>query len=90
MNKEYILCAAIYNSNELDLNNNPLIYCGYRHANILWQGNHVSRNPYHQGFLTSTGKFVSREEGLIIALNASQVLNINEIRNDRLFTEDLY
>jgi hypothetical protein len=43
-----------------------------------------------QGFLTSKNRFVSREEALIIALRENQVMDINEIRGNRLFSEDLY
>jgi hypothetical protein len=87
---ERIICAAIYAENELDMAGEPLIYCGLRHHNILWQGKHVSRNPHHQGFLTNTGRYVGRQEGLIIALAANQVLDINEVRGNNLFSEDLY
>lgn len=88
--KEYIVCAAIHNPEEKDMSNEPLIYCGLRHHNILWQSKLVSRNLHHQGFLTSKGRFVSREEGLIIALENNQVLDKKEIRGNRLFSEDLY
>jgi len=88
--QEKIVCAAIHKSNEVDMGGHPLIYCGLRHAYILWQGKHVSRNPVHQGFLTTTGRWVGREEALEIALNANQVLDVTQIRGDRLFSEDLY
>jgi hypothetical protein len=87
--EEYILCAAIQNPDEKDMGDNPLIYCGHRHHNILWQGTHVSRNLKHQGFLTSKGRFVSREDALIIALRAKQVY-LDNIRGSKLFSEDLY
>lgn len=88
--KEYILCAAIHNPDEKDMAGEPLIYCGLRHCNVLWQGKHISRNPYHQGFLTNKGRFVNREEGLAIALENNQVLDQSEIRGKQLFSEDLY
>jgi len=87
--QEYILCAAIHNPDEKDLGGMPLIYCGHRHHNILWQGTHVSRKQKHQGFLTSKGRFVSREDALIIALRAKQVY-LENIRGNKLFSEDLY
>ena len=90
MIQEKIICAAIHNPEDKDMSGEPLIYCGLRHANILWQSELVSRNPYHQGFLTSTGRFVDRTEGLKIALENGQVLDKTEIRGDRLFSEDLY
>ena len=87
--EEYILCAAIYNPDEVDMAGHPLIYCGYRHHNILWQGKHVSRNQKHQGFLTSKGRFVSREEAATIALDAGQTDDLN-YNSNKLFSEDLY
>jgi hypothetical protein len=88
--KERIICAAIHRPDEKDMADQPLIYCGLRHANILWQSKAVSRNPYHQGFLTSKGRFVDRKEALKIALENDQVIDKAEIRGNRLFSEDLY
>lgn len=88
--KERIICAAIHNPDEKDIAGKPLIYCGLRHANILWQSKLVSRNPHHQGFLTSNGRFVDRKEGLKIALENNQVIDISQIRGDNLYSEDLY
>lgn len=62
--KERIICAAIHNPEDKDITGQPLIYCGLRHANILWQSKSVSRNPHHQGFLTSKGRFVDRKRGV--------------------------
>lgn len=88
--QEYIICSAICNPEEKDVTGNPLIYCGLRHNNILWQSKLVSRNPYHQGFLTSKGRFVNRKEGLTIALDRNQILDRKEVRGDNLYSEDLY
>lgn len=46
--------------------------------------------PYSrgQGFLTSKGRFVEREEALIIALNANQC--IRQTHPSMLFSEDLF
>ena len=88
--KERIICAAIYNPDEKDMAGLPLIYCGLRHCNCLWQSEKVSRNPYHQGFLTSTGRFVDRKEGLKIALENNQVIDIKQIFGDKLYSENLY
>jgi hypothetical protein len=87
---EYILCAAICNPIERDMANFPLIFCGHRHNNILWQSALASHRPQHQGFLTSKGRFVDRKEALVIALKANQVLDVNDIRGNKLFSEDLY
>lgn len=43
-----------------------------------------------QGFLTDSGRFVGRVEALRIALRAGQVLDPNNVRAGRLFSEDLW
>jgi len=89
--KEYILCAAIHNPEDRDDAGYPLIYCGHRHCNVLWQSKKVSRRPSHQGFLTNAGRFVDRKEGLEIAIKANQV-DETKLGNPiiGLFSEDLY
>ncbi len=88
--QERIICAAIHNPEEKDVAGKPLIYCGLRHPNILWQSKDVSRDPNHQGFITSKGRFVDRKEGLKIALMNNQVIDKSDIRGDNLYSEDLY
>lgn len=85
-----IICAAIYKPGEKDMSGMPLIHCGLRHCNILWQSDKISRNPRHQGFLTSKGKFVNRKKALEIALKNNQIIDISKIRNGELFSENLY
>ena len=87
---ERIICAAIHNPDDRDMANNPLVYCGLRHANVLWQSKLVSRDPDHQGFLTSKGRFVDRKEALKIALENDQVIDRTQIRGETLYSEDLY
>ena len=43
-----------------------------------------------QGFLTSKNRFVGRVEALQIALKENQVLDLKEIRGNRLHSEDIY
>jgi hypothetical protein len=50
----------------------------------------ISKIEKQQGFVTSTGRFVDRKEGLKIALTNNQVLDKKEIRGDELYSEDLY
>jgi hypothetical protein len=88
--KERIICAAIHNPDEKDMAGQPLIYCGLRHCNVLWQSEKVSRNPKHQGFLTSTGRFVDRKEGLKIALENNQIIDMKQMFGDKLYSENLY
>lgn len=87
---ERILCAAIHKPGETDIAGQPLIYCGHRHANILCQSREISRHPDHQGFLTSKGRWVSREEALVIARDMGQIKDESQIRGDNLYSEDLY
>lgn len=94
--KEYLLCAAIrrlkerdchkiYHKEYRDIYN---IEIGWRHADIFhrFEGE-VSKSPYDQGFYTSKGRFVTRDEGLIIAREAGQV---DTIIGGLLTSEDLY
>lgn len=66
-----------------------------RHHTLLhplydwWAG----KNPHgvDQGFITSTGRYVDREEGLQIALASGQPMIDHPSRHDRLlFSEDLW
>lgn len=110
--EEYILCAAIkrieprklYHENE----NSPYwkgtndildIEIGFRHHDIYQRFfGEVSNKPDAQGFYTSKGRFVSREEGMKIAYKVGQVSEKRAFReNDNgdkvvneLFSEDLY
>lgn len=48
-------------------------------------GREMSRRAKHQGFVTSSGRFVDREEAAKIAVFAGQVIGI-----EILFSEDLW
>ena len=73
-----------------------LVFCGLRHGHCIYTKCAVTglrdaeSGDNEQGFLTSKNRFVSREEGLIIALRENQVIDLAEVRGDRLFSEDLY
>ena len=73
-----------------------LVFSGHRHGQCIYTKCAVTglrdaeSGENEQGFLTSKNRFVSREEGLIIALREGQVIDIKEIRGNRLFSEDLY
>ena len=107
--QEYILCAAIKrierkNCNPYydEMNDICDIEIGYRHHDILqrFQGE-VSRKSKDQGFYTSEGRFVDREEAAYIALLAGQIdtekcfsvkhVDGSTIRTLKpLYSEDLY
>ncbi len=75
-----------------------LVFAGWRHHNCFTQiealfGPEEENRPtpeqragFHQGFLTSRGRFVDREEGAQIAYDASQV----DRKLTWLSSEDLY
>jgi len=78
-----------------------VVVCGYRHGQCMWVMGcltglrSVTNAPdgvgdYEQGFLTNKNRFVGREEALQIALRENQVINIPEVRGNRLHSEDLY
>lgn len=94
--EEYLLCSAIRRFKERDC---PKIYgdafhdiykieLGLRHPDILHRfKGEVSKSPKDQGFYTSFGRFVSREEGLKIARAVGQV---DKIIGGFLTSEDLW
>ena len=73
-----------------------LVFSGHRHGQCIYTKCAVTglrdaeSGENEQGFLTSKNRFVSREEALVIALRENQVLDKNEIRGDKLYSEDLY
>lgn len=60
-----------------------------RHHN-LFAGGHLGRH-FDDGFITSTGRFVEREEALNVALASGQSMIDHPARHARLlFSEDLW
>lgn len=115
MDKEYILCAAVWykeiqlKKEELQLKkempievylpknlDKGIVFSGHRHGQCIYTKcvitglRDAESGENEQGFLTSKNRFVSREEALIIALRENQVIDLSQIRGDRLFSEDLY
>jgi len=77
------------------------ITCGQRHHNCIQTFVQIVGFPYSpeamkihqteiQGFLTNTNRFVDRKEAQQIAIKADQLINLEEIRGVRLYSEDLY
>lgn len=93
--QEYILCSAIKRISPrvccIIYPNHQDIYgieLGWRHPDILHRfKGEVSINPRDQGFYTSKGRYVNREDGLIIARKANQV---DRIIGSILTSEDLW
>ncbi len=91
---EIIICAAIRMSD-------GYIVRGHRHNNCIRTASEIPKykgERWHgddQGFITSTGRYVDREEAFIIAARAGQVSinNQNQAtpeKSGRLYSEDLY
>jgi len=74
----------------------------YRHHHIIQvieslttpadraKGIDCSEGRGDQGFLDETGKYLDRKSALKVALETNQVLDRNDIRAGRLFSEDLW
>lgn len=99
--KEYILCAAIKRkvSKRTDKcqpywegkNDICEIEIGYRHHDIFQRfPTEVDIKPKNQGFYTSKGRFVDREEAMQIAYAAGQVTQKQFELSTDLYSEDLY
>lgn len=73
-----------------------LVFCGFRHGQCIYTKCAVTglrdaeSGENEQGFLTSKNRFVTREEALIIALENNQVLDLKEIKGNKLYSEDLW
>ena len=104
LNGDTILCAAIWADDGVEHAHQPmttgLVFCGHRHHNIFAQlapiyGKLVKERrdkgvEETQGFLTQRGRFVGREEGMKIAVEAGQVQVGKTHKPNMLFSEDLY
>lgn len=90
VNPERILCASIrFRASD----GTEYLINGYRHPNCIRLmaefgiGERKDRNAGSQGFLTSSGRWVDREEGMQIAQEAGQVRRSGKTN---LYSEDLY
>lgn len=92
--KEYILCAAIKRKEPkrpttLYHNDIHLIEIGMRHCDIRDRfPGELMTGPSAQGFYTSRARFVSRDEGEVIARACGQVSG--KLLGSILTSEDLY
>ncbi len=77
------------------------IICGHRHHNCIGTFAQMRGFPYSeesqllqnteiQGFLTNTNRFVDRQEGLKIAIEANQLKIGNQCNYKDLYSEDLW
>ena len=85
---ETILCAAILHGGLIHSVPRP-----ERHHHVIQRMKENGLGPHamlEQGFLTSTGRFVDRYEGMIIAKNSGAFLGKNTPEREDLFSEDLW
>lgn len=62
----------------------------HRHYEIMRRAEVDNTGPGDQGFLTSTGRYVDRYDGLTIARRAGQLLGGKSINSRELTSEDLW
>ena len=73
-----------------------IVFCGHRHGQCIYTKCAITglrdgeSGPHIQGFLTSKNRFVDRVEALEIALRNDQVLDISDVRGNKLHSEDIY
>lgn len=97
---EKIICSAIY-FKALDTPvhrpvnvSQGMVLCGHRHPHVISQittltGKRMADlQPYIQGFLTDKNRFVGRDEALLIACDAKQMIRCTN--SNELFSEDIY
>lgn len=72
-----------------------IVFCAYRHLQCLYTMIAMTGKKQHeageevQGFLTSTNRFVDREEAAQIALKCGQIKEL-KYSSKKLYSEDLY
>lgn len=87
-----------FNPKNIDIG---FVVCGHRHHNCIQTFAQIVGFPYNQkaieimnteiqGFLTNTNKFVDRQQALIIAENANQLIEGEPIAADGLHSENIY
>jgi len=92
---EYLICAAAYWNDGKKREHQPqnvdigIVVCGRRHHNCITTLSEFKKSKgirVIQGFLTSTDRFVDRNEAAKIAYESGQVSKLKK----KLFSEDLY
>jgi hypothetical protein len=99
--QEIIICAAnwykelptpVYKPKNIT---KGIVFCGHSHVMCLHQmiamtgKRQCEVGPEEQGFITSSNRFVGREEAAKIALSCGQISKLNYSNKD-LYSEDLY
>jgi hypothetical protein len=89
MQKEKIICSAVYYNNGETYIHQPfniktgIVICGHRHHNALFilskMNLPINKRQITPGFLTNTNKFVNRKEAYKIAKSVNQIVAGNII-----------
>lgn len=87
MTRQFIVCAAIRNSN-------GGIICGPRHFDEIMRMQ-IDASTYYwkhaeQGFVDQRGQFLTREQAHVIAKEAGQIIRRVGGDDGKLFSENLY
>lgn len=67
-----------------------------RHHDVIWEiarvtnASTVRAGGDNQGFLDESGRYLTRKEALLVALENNQVKDASQIRGRSLFSEDLW
>lgn len=97
-----IICSAIHYDDKKDypginkFNQTGIILFGFRHSQIILLAKELDiKSKYDiktitQGFITSDGMFVTREEAYKIALESGQITAEKCNPYCKLFSEDIY
>lgn len=86
---EICICSAVIGEKD----GQKILMRGQRHHNCIHaladMGAKLLDSPAYQGFITSRGRYVTREEGFELQQKAG-IQSKDEYRGNRLFSEDLY
>lgn len=88
-----ILAAAI--KFHIEKTNKDVVLCGYRHCNIFEQLQLLGFEPQkgykeiEQGFIDDNGKFLTRREAYIHAIDCGQI-GLRIVHGVELYSEDLW
>lgn len=81
--KRVIVCAA-------NRDKNGTITLGIRHCDMFMHNTGRSMRDTEQGFVDQFGKWLTREEAWLVALDAGQIKHRVGSDGSRLFSENLY
>lgn len=91
---EKIICAAVRFNGKVWMGHRHMYALDAMHNELSYTMNRKEmieqKTDQDQGFVTSTGRYVSREEAWNIAKREGQIIDRDYQREGCLFSEDLY